>query len=85
MNICRPIYIPLDGWESRISHSYAHCVTQCAWEWEMRDSHPSSGTPMGMGNKLLKLMGVGREWELLRTLIINVFSFNHYFPSKICI
>ena len=32
----------------------------------MRDSHPSRGFPMGMGAKLLKIMGMGREWELFR-------------------
>ena len=26
----------------------------------------SRGIPMGMGTKLLKLMGLGREWEWLR-------------------
>ena len=29
----------------------------------MRDSHPFRGVPMGMGTKLFKLMGMGREWE----------------------
>ena len=27
---------------------------------------PSCGIPMRMGTKLLKLMGIGRKWELLR-------------------
>ena len=31
--------------------------------WEMRDSYPSRGILMGMGTKLRKLMGMGREWE----------------------
>ena len=37
--------------------------TKDVWEWEMKDSHPSRGIPMGMGTKLLKLMGMGRESE----------------------
>ena len=34
---------------------------RCAWEYGMQCSHPSRGIPMGMGTKLLKLMGIGRE------------------------
>ena len=30
---------------------------------EMRDSYPSRGIPLGMGTKLLKLMGMGQKWE----------------------
>ena len=29
----------------------------------MRDFHPFRGIPMGMGTNMLKLMGMGREWE----------------------
>ena len=50
-------------------------------------SHSFRGIPMGMGTKLHKLMGMGREWEIAQmemgTLIINVFPFNHNFPNEI--
>ena len=37
--------------------------SRCAWEWKMRNFHTSREIPMGMGIKLLKLMGMGQEWE----------------------
>ena len=43
--------------------AYTDAHKRCAWEWEMQDSHPSRGIPMGMGTKLLKLMGIGWEYK----------------------
>ena len=55
----------------------------------MWDFHLSGGIPMGMGTKLLKLMGIGQELKYLRwgmrTLINNAFPFSPNFPSKILI
>ena len=40
---------------------------------------------MGMGTKLLTLMGMGIAQMGMGTLIINVFLFSHNFLSKIYI
>ena len=48
----------------------------------MWDSQPSRGIPMGMGIKLLKLMGKGREWERLLLMcfhLVIIFSPNSAF------
>ena len=52
----------------------------------MRDFHPSRGIPMGIETKLLKLMGMGQEWEQLRweweCLLLMCFHLVIIFPPK---